>query len=81
MLSILVGLIIWASILLSPIALLVLIFKRTWTTVIACLIIMLPVSLYCLAGNPPISYIGFAPIVLLISAPIFIKKKKLTSSV
>ncbi len=74
--SILLGLLFWISVFVAPITFLYAIFKRSWIAMLVCFIAILPACLYFLSGEPPISYVGYLPIILLILVIFFYKKSR-----
>lgn len=66
--SAIIGISIWASLMVTPVILFFAAIKRSWKGCFAAAIILLPFSLYCLTGEPPVSYFGYLPILLFVLA-------------
>jgi hypothetical protein len=54
------------SVLLSFLSLFYAVIKLSWKAMLVCFIASLPISIYFLSGNPPISFIGLMPLLFLI---------------
>ena len=56
------------SIVAGPMTFIYAIIKGSWPAMLACFMITLPVALYILAWQPPISYVGYLPLICLVLA-------------
>lgn len=72
--AILAAIAFWISIFVSPITFIYAIVKSSWVAMLVCFITILPASLYFLSGEPPISYVGYIPIIFIILVIRFYKK-------
>lgn len=59
------------SIILLFISLFYAVIKRSWKAMLISCIASLPISMYFLSGNPPISFIGFVPLLFFALTVIF----------
>lgn len=75
--AILAAILFWTSIFIAPITFIYAIIKRSWVAMLVCFIAILPASLYFWSGEPPVSYIGYIPIIFLILVILFYKKSKI----
>lgn len=66
------------TILLSFLSLFYAVIKRSWKAMLICFIASLPISIYLISGNPPISYIGLLPLLFLILT-VFYRKNSILS--
>lgn len=64
------------TILLSFLSLFYAVIKQSWKAMLICFIASLPLCLYVLGGNPPISFIGLLPLFFLILTVYFRKRSK-----
>lgn len=63
--GLLLTLLIGFSIFITFFSLFLAVIKRSWQAMLVCFIASLPISMYFLSGNPPISFLGVAPIFFL----------------
>lgn len=70
-LAVIVTIIFGLSILVSFLSFFYAVSKLSWRAMLVCFITSLPISLYFLSGNPPISFIGLSPLLFLILTILF----------
>lgn len=68
------------SIVAGPMTFIYALIKGSWPAMLACFLIAFPVAFYFWGGQPPISYVGYLPLICLVLAVYYYRKPRIVQS-